>query len=362
MQTGPESKFTANIPKEEIPMLAEVLKHYELNVDLVDKVRSAYKVSTDKGIFCLKRVSHGYVKAKKSYAIIEHLKERGFENLADYFYTKERKAFIKHRDAAFYMTNWIEGREVSFKSVSEILRCCELLAQFHNLSKGFEAPKHVKIRNHTKKWRKTFTKCRDELLKFNEFIRKLKLKAEFDYTYRNNIDHFRKEAEHAIRILDHSRYNELCEYYTSEDYVCHDSFYYQNILIDKDDRMFIVDLESCQYDIPVSDLGKLIRRVVSKKRFKWDFDFCRKLIESYCKVRPLTREEYEILLALLVFPHKFWKLGKKRYVKNKKWSEEKYRKKLKRLLRERNYKREFIYCYINFYGLDLEYDPDIIEL
>lgn len=362
MQIGLESKFTSNITRDESLMLVEVLKHYDLNIEQVDKVRSAFKVSADKGTFCLKRVGHGYEKAKKSFYIMKHLKERGSENIVDYYFTKDGKAFIKRKDAAFYLTHWIEGRETSFSSADEILRCAELLSNFHNQAKGFETPKHVKIRSHTCKWKKTFTKCRNELDKFKECIDKLKLKGEFDYTYRSSIDYFQKEAELAIRILEHSGYNELCDYYINERYVCHDSYYYQNILIDKDDRLYIVDLESCQYDVPMSDLGKLIRRVLSKKRFRWDFDLCRKIIESYSKVRPMTKSEYEILLAMLVFPHKFWKLGKKRYDKSKKWNEDKYRKKLRRLLRERTFKREFMYCFISFYKLEMEYDPDIIEL
>ena len=196
---------------------------------------------------------------------------------------------------------------------------------------------------------------------FRDRIDRIKLKSEFDYTYRDCIDAFLKEAEYAVRIIEHSSYKDLCEYYSSEGYVCHDSFYYQNILVDKEDKLHIVDMESCQYDIPVSDLGKFIRRVLSKKHFRWDFDYCRRIIEEYCKVRPLAREEYEMLLSILIFPHKFWKLGRQRYIRNKKWDEEKYRKKLGRLLRERNYKREFIYCYIKFYGLDVDFDPDIIE-
>ncbi|HYE83802.1 MAG TPA: CotS family spore coat protein [Clostridia bacterium] len=362
MQAGLEKRCTPEMSQSERGMISEVLKHYDFYVDSVDKVRSAYKICTSKGIFCLKRVSHGYKKAKKSFFIAKYLKDKCFDNLAEYYYTKEGKALVKQRDAAFYLTYWIDGREASFKNKEEILRCSEFLAYFHNMAKDFEEPKHVKVRSHVNKWGKSFAKCRDELEGCKEYIDKMKLKAEFDYIYRSNIDHFHKEAEFALKILEHSRYNELCDYYKNECYICHDSFYYQNIIIDREDRLYIVDMESCQYDIPVSDLGKLIRRVLSKKRFKWDFDLCRRMIESYCRVRPMAREEYELLLAMLVFPHKFWKLGRKRYVKGKKWSEEKYRKKLRRLLREGQYKREFIYCYINFYDLDLEYDPDIIEL
>lgn len=361
MRTQSETIFNPDISQKEIKMLDEVLKHYDFHTASVEKIRSAYKVCTDKGDFCLKRVSHGYRKAKKSFYLMKHLMENGCDNIAEYYNTKANKALIKYKDAAFYLTHWIEGREASFSRTEEILKCSMLLASFHNLAKGFKTPKHVKIRSHTKKWEKGFNKCTEEMKGFKKYIDKLALKSEFDYIYRDSIDFFMNEAEYSISILEHSRYDDLCRYYSDENYVCHDSFYYQNILIDKNDKLYIVDLESCQYDMPVSDLGKLIRRVLSKKRFKWDFDLCRRIIESYCKVRPLAREEYEILLSILVFPHKFWKLGKKRYIKNKQWNESKFRRKLRRLLREKRYKSEFIYCYINFYGLDIEYNPDMIK-
>ena len=37
------------------------------------------------------------------------------------------------------------------------------------------------------------------------------------------------------------------------------------------------------------------------------------------------------MLALIIFPHKFWKLGQKRYMKQKKWSETKYLHKLNKI-------------------------------
>lgn len=352
----------SQINQKERAILDEVLSHYDFRVESINKVRSAYKIDTNKGSFCLKCVSNGYEKAKKSYYLMKHLKKNGCDYIAEYYFTKYGKPIIKRKDKAFYLTHWIEGYEASFSAPDEMQRYSELLADFHSRLKGFKSPKHVKIRSHIKKWRKTFMKCRDELAEYRKYIDKLKLKAEFDYTYRDNIDYFIKEAELAIEILDHSRYDELREYYINEGTICHDSFYYQNIIVDKNNKLYIVDLESCQYDIPISDLGKMIRRILSKKRFKWDFDLCRRLIESYCKIRPMSREEYEMLLSMLIFPHKFWKLGRKRYIKNKKWDEKKYMKKLKRQLRNREYKREFIYCYIKFYSIDRDYDPDIIEL
>ena len=361
MRTEPETGYAPEISKKERGILNEVLRRYGFSAVSVKKVRSAYKVCTEKGDFCLKRVSHGYAKAKKSYYLVKHLKENGCDNLADYYPTKDGKELLEYKGDAFYLTNWIDGREVSFSNADEILRCTGPLANFHNQAKGFKTPKHVKMKSHTKKWIKSYRKYIEEIEGFKKHIDRLKLKSEFDYKYRDSIDLFLEVTELAVQILENSSYNDVCEYYSSEGYVCHDSFYYQNILLGREEKLYIVDMESCQYDIPVSDLGKLLRRVLTKKHFRWDFDFCRRIIEEYCKVRPLAKEEYEMLLSLLIFPHKFWRLGRKRYIRNKKWSEDKYKKKLRRLLRERQLKREFIHCYIKFYGLKIDYNPDIVD-
>ncbi len=350
----PESIYSADIDHKNRATLAEVLCNYDLQVYSIDKARSAYKICADKGAFCLKRVSHGYEKAKKSYYLMKYLRENGWDNIAEFYYTKEGKAIVRHKGSAFYITRWIDGRETNLSEPKEILACAELLADFHSNAKGFDAPMSLNVKSHAKKWRKTFNKCLNELRKFSKHIDKLSIKAEFDYEYKNNIEYFLEEAELAVKVLDRSKYNIISEYYANERYICHDSYYYQNILVDKNGKLYLVDLESCQIDMPVSDLGKFIRRLLSRKKFRWDFDLCRKMIESYCNIRPMSVEEYEILLAMMIFPHKFWKLGKKRYIKNKKWSEDKFNKKLKRLIRDKQYKREFIYCYMSFYNLGMD--------
>lgn len=362
MQPDIMEKYASDISSSEIAVLENVLKNYDFHTMLTEKVRSAYKVYTDIGIFCLKRVSHGYRKAKKGFYISKHLKDNGFNNLADYYYTKDGNLFVRNRDAVFYLTYWIEGREANFRIVDDLLRCSELLADFHNQAKGFKKSKHVKVRSYYNEWNKHFEKCMKEMQSFKSEIDKLSIKAEFDYMYRSYVRYFSSEAELAISMLKESGYKKLSEYQKNELYICHDSFYYQNVLIDKDNKMLLIDMESCCYNLPMSDLGKFIRRVLSKGKYKWDFDLCRRIIESYNKIRPVSKEEYTVLLAMLVFPHKFWKLGRKRYIKNKMWNEEKYKKKLRKLTKYSEYKKEFIKCFISFYGLKIKYNADTLEI
>lgn len=355
-----EYRYSTGISDKEKSLLNLVLPKYDFDVLAVEKIRSAYKIYTNKGVFCLKRVGNGYRRAKKGYYVAQHLKANGFDNITDYYHTMDGKIFIRHKKSAFYMTYWIDGREVCSAFTDDIIKSAALLADFHNHAKGLKPDKHIKIKAHYKKWDKSFKRCIEEMRLFKQTIDKMKLKSEFDYAYRSHIDFFCAEANIAVEILEKSHYVSISDYMEREAYVCHDSFYYQNILMDKNGKLFIVDLESCILDIPISDLGKFIRRIMTKRKHKWDFDICRRIIESYTKVRPISQEEYTLLFAMLVFPHKFWKLGKKRYIKNKKWPEEKFKKKIRKLLRLREYKNEFLKCFVNFYHLDIDYDSQYV--
>ena len=264
-------KHDSVIPMEERHTIDNVLKNYDFNVLLVERVRSAYKIHTDSGNFCLKKVSRGYRKSKKSFYISKHLKDNGFSNVADYYPTKKNKLFVKINDTVYYLTYWIEGREADFKIPYEVLKCAEMLAEFHNHAKGFKKTKSIRIRSYYDKWTKIFERSIKEIHSFIIKIDKLDIKTEFDYIYKENIDYYVQEAKQAIEILKHSNCSLLRKHQKNQRYVCHDSYYYQNILIDKTDKMYIVDLESCCYNLPMSDLGKFIRRVLSKSKYKWDF-------------------------------------------------------------------------------------------
>ncbi len=120
----------------------------------------------------------------------------------------------------------------------------------------------------------------------------------------------------ALSFLNKSDYYKLSKNAQKNKSLCHHSFYYQNI-IKKGTEYYIIDLDSIIIDIQVNDLGKYIRRLMTKKSYQWDFEKARRIIEAYNSQNKLSKEELEVMLSLIIFPHKFWKLGKKRYIKHK---------------------------------------------
>ncbi|EFG86108.1 spore coat protein, CotS family [Clostridium carboxidivorans P7] len=158
--------------------------------------------------------------------------------------------------------------------------------------------------------------------------------------YSSYLDNIYHRAMTSLNFLNTSDYYKLSRQAEKNKTICHDSFYYQNI-IKKNNQYYIIDLDSIIIDLHVNDLGKLIRRLMFKGSYEWDFQKAKTLIEAYNEVNKLEKNELEVMLALIVFPHKFWKLGRKRYIKYKNWDENKYIHKLNRLMKYNDMQNKF---------------------
>lgn len=345
-----------DIEEKEKEIIKKILENYDFKFKTIEKIRSAYKISTEDKTYFLKILGRGYKRAHKSYFLSTALREKGFDNVAHYVFTNDNKYLIKNKKSSFYITEWIDSNEVDFKNIEDILDCARFLAEFHNTAKSLDIPENIKIRNKHNKWREIFNTHYETVEKFEGKIKgKSKSKVTgFDLIYENNLHTFKAEAGFAMQLLDTEEAKRAFEAAEREKFICHDSFYYQNILRDKTGKLYLVDLESSQLDCPMSDLGKFIRRIICKHKFKWDFDICRRIIDAYDSVRPISRDELYPLLAMLVFPHKFWKFGKKRYIKKKEWTEEDYQNKLKKIITLQKYKVEFVQSFIKFYNIKLD--------
>jgi CotS family spore coat protein len=344
---------SADIEDTEMELLEKILNNYDINYKSVEKVRSAYKVTDDNNSYCLKMLGRGFKRANKSYFLSKALWEKGFDNLAPYYYTKDNEYLIKHKKSSFYITGWIDGSEVNFKNIDDILDSARFLAQFHIAAKDLEVPEGIRIRNRHGSMLENFKAHINTVKEFGEKINK-KPKTGFDLIFKNSLHIFMQEAEFSLSLLKTKQAKHALLDSEKERMICHDSFYYQNILRHQNGKLYLVDLESSLLDCPMSDLGKFIRRIICKTKFKWDFDLCRKIIDAYDSVRPISTNELYPLLAMIAFPHKYWKFGKKRYVKKKKWSEEDYQNKLKKVINMQPYKFEFIRNFMLFYGIEVD--------
>lgn len=100
--------------------------------------------------------------------------------------------------------------------------------------------------------------------RFKNNIENKKIKNEFDIIYKEYIDSFYERAMVALSFLNKSDYYKLSKEAQANKTLCHHSFYYQNI-IKKGREYYIIDLDNIIIDLQVNDLGKYIRRLMTKK-------------------------------------------------------------------------------------------------
>ena len=319
------------ITNKEMQIITSVLTKYNIELVSAEKIRNAYKIITNRGNYCLKRMKHGKNKAKNGCILTEELLLNKFSNISKYFRTIEGNSYVRYKSNIFYLIEWIEGFECDFTNIDEAANCTKLLAEFHNMSNKIDYS-NIEIGNSFKNWPKILACNLKNIERFKSIIINKRIKNDFDVIFLNDIDNFYNRGLSAINMLNTSQYYNLSKIANDEKTLCTNSFYNQNI-IKKEEEYFIVDFDDIMIDLQIIDLGKFIRKLMFKKAYEWNFTFAKTLIEAYSSVRRLSKVDLEIIFALIIFPQKFWNLGQKRYIKHKKWSETKYLHKLNKIVR-----------------------------
>lgn len=341
-------QYVDELTDKEKSMIKKVLENYNFSVIDISKVRSSYKIDTNIGAVCLKRVKHNKTKTLNSNYLAEELSKNDFPYTSKFFRTKDNYLFAAHKKMYFYVVEWIDGDECDLNDIEEACNCVRLLARFH-LSSQYIDTKVLKIKNNLKNWPRIFKKNLGDLDKIKKHIEKKRLRSEFDKVYKSYLDSFYNMGSMCLQVLNTSDYYALSKKANEQKFVCHDSFYYQNI-IKKDDTYYIVNLDNILIDLHINDLSKFIRRLMFKKEYQWDFEKAKTMIEAYNSINKLSRSELESMLSMIIFPHKFCRLGKKRYIKHKDWSESKYIRKLNKLLRYNEAQQKFLNDYLCYLG------------
>lgn len=338
--------------EREIQEAVEVMDEYEISYNKIEKVRSAYKIIGEENCYCLKRLKHGRKKSQMGNKIVKHLKNQEFPFAAQYILTKEEALYIKKDENTYYLTEWIDGEEVDFKKKDVLIKGVQLLGKFHRASMGF-LENDVKAVFHKRK--EEHVKDIEKLMDYKEMINNKGKPMAWEKKYVEGMDYFIKKADLSIKLFEEYNYDGFIGKDRRTHGFCHESYYYQNVLVDKKGDFFIIDLDSCRRNIYMYDLGKFLRRMMWAKEYKWDFEVVRECIESYKEIRTVEKGELGILFGILIFPHKYIKLGEK-WVENKEgWHEEKFDKKLNKQIKYIANMEKFIKDFSNAYDINLNF-------
>ncbi len=310
----------------------EFLGEYNLDVRLFEAmglkikqiipVRSVYRIVTDKGFFCLKKLRFPIEDMNFIFEAVEHLRGKGFRNAFRIVKQENGDNFISFKGEKYFITEWIDGRECDFLNPVDLDAAIEVLACLHKASEGY-APDVCPIdRCYYGKWPEKFRRRIDEMKVIKEQVLSKQEKSDIDKIYLDYVDMCINDGEDALKLLSKTDYEGISSEVSRKGSFIHHDFAHHNILHTFDGRTYVVDFDYCIKDIRMHDVGSLIIR--NLKKSNWDIDKALDIIESYDRRNPVSSEELKVLAPFFLFPQDFWMISRQYYIERKAWDEEDY--------------------------------------
>ncbi|AEB76489.1 spore coat protein S, putative [Clostridium botulinum BKT015925] len=294
-----------------------ILPHYNLqNAEVTaikfkdtDKQRAVYRITTDNREYCLKKVYFGKKDLLFVYSAIEWLYRHEI-NVPTLLPNNTHGRFVEYNDMLFILTPWIDGVKCEYNYNEHITKACSNLANIHKESFNF-----FPIPGST--YRKG---CNNLFKSINKHFENLMINSNYAFKYG---DYFSKaflnkfqDAMYIAKISSKTLADINFSNLTTS--LCHMDYVNKNLIFDKDDNLWIIDLDKCRIDYCIHDLAYFFRRLLRRYETNWDLDTLLLCLNSYEKILPLNLDEYKYLLGYLSFPQKYWKLSRDYYKNIKK--------------------------------------------
>lgn len=353
MDTNSAGAFNTNINRGEYKKLLEMLGHYNISVDRITGNNDIFIIYSGKDTYCLRKLNDSRRETLKNLQLYDYLTEGGFKNLPAYIKTRDGKRFVRNNRGSYYLSQWIEGRKGSYENFNDIKGFTLLLADFHLKSQGYYN-KHVKSDYKSSNWQSKQERYQKVFNIILNIIKNKKIKTMFDLMYMESIEFFNSQLELSVKLINQSNYNKLMQSSQLKCSLCLDNFSMKYLIAGNYEDYYLTSLDSVKYNMNIFDLSKLLKKILYRREYSWDFKFCREIIEDYCTINPISRDELSILLSLLIFPQSFYKIGKKKYIKNKKCEESRYITKLHKLVRFKEQQKAFTDEFIEYYSISVK--------
>lgn len=321
-----------------------VLENYELEVIRSWKGRGALLCETNRGLLILKEYPGLLDKLVFQDALLNKIKQNGFEKVESILKTKEGELVVYDQDQVPYiLKTYFEGRECNVRDEQECVRAIQTLARLHKASDiegGEGCFIHPEI-----KLEKEYEKHNKELRKVRKFLKEKSQKSNFELYLLKNYDYFYNIA---LQITEEVRFFLREDPERESDlYVCHGDFQYHNILV-TDEDMALINFEKCMIGHPVKDLYLFMRKLMEKSNWSWELG--NMLITAYNEEKPMSSQDFAQLYYRFCYPEKFWKIVNFYYNSGKAWIPGRNLEKLEKLLAQEHDKQAYLENYKSSYG------------
>lgn len=288
--------------------LREIVSAWPVRVLAVSARRSVIRLRAVEGDFCLKPVRRSQGRLEFMAQVQEHVRRQGFTRLQSLVRTGFGSIAAWHRGVAWTLTPWVEGSELSYDRTEELGRAMRVLAAFHVAASDFRRPKGYALKSNIGKWPAKIAARTADLLTAADFcVRGPAAENRFAAALRAQRARIEEHASRSLRLLGSPAYAAVCRPYGDDIVpVCHGDPAAHNFIVRRDGEVELIDLNSLRADLPCVDVWKMVGRIGFHRR--WDPEVLVPAVRNYCRERPMSRGELQVLVGLLWFPEKLWRL------------------------------------------------------
>lgn len=340
-----------------------------MDTDIVHRIEDAYGIAP----CCLSQTRDGITFSSKSdtrykyilkicqdaperkiftYAVHAHLNENGFPYTDSILKTYSNEIFAEISGRLYTCSRIIQGRQCAIENDRDMKDASVLLAHMHNAAYGFTAERAANIIESILPYADSEKYIKNELGSLHELyahrcseLRRFQRLASrnrgrFDYEYMSIAEQYCSIASDMCSALAESQYDSISNEYITKGAICHRDYTSHNILFISAAAGGIVGFDCAAIDLPLLDLTNLIKRRMRK--CGWSSIDADLIINNYSRIRPISKEEIEIIKIILTFPQKLWRIVNKYYNSRRSWCEKSCLMKLSEIKKESAQIREFI--------------------
>lgn len=301
---------------------------------------TGFIMETSRGKYALWLVSEEEQHFQDELRLLQLLKESQIEGFLYPVQLKDGSFYGALKDGGyFYLTNWPELREVSYrKDLNSLL---SLIINFRKITNSCDFSGF-----------KTKTSPLSFINHYQEMIKAMKsfaILAEyrlnptgFDQLYYRNWKGFIAEAEFALELIRSSAYLKLLAAKESLRPILN-NFSRRNFRAFTNGQVVCLKIKDSSIDLPIMDLALLMAK--TGRANQWGREWYDHIIEKYNDQFLLTDEELEIIRAYLAFPWEVYRLAIRYYHNRVNWPVSAFVEKMERIIKSRE-DREKLFKYL----------------
>lgn len=309
-----EPDLSPEMREQLIGLAASLLNKWDLHVQQIELIQGGqmalvWKVHTDKGPYCLKRIHRPEKKALFSIYAQDYLAKKG-SRVPGIVPTRQDQLYTKHGPFLYLVYDWIEGRPFDLSVPEDQAWLMKGLAHYHLESIGYEPPEGIPVFSKLGQWPRHYIKrCRQ--MESWKHIASNATEDPFSELYLAEIDPHIQYGKQLIERLCSSHYEKWVSACRMKPGLCHQDYGTGNTLL-SDNRIWIIDLDTTTFDLPIRDLRKTIVPLMGDQ-VTWDRDLFHHLLASYEKVNPLSGDEKHVMFLDMLFPYELYETANERF-------------------------------------------------